>query len=1141
MDRIHRFWHVVLTVLFVLSFSLQGIQPAAAQGDGGTRIKRHPLTGKLSFLGAAPGRPITVPAAQARGLSQAERALAMLQPYAADLGLQQPERELKLQRGHSSPGRQVTRFQQTFHDIPVMAGELIVNATDQGGLLSISGEISPQLDLSTDAAITSDQARDTALRAVAKWKHAQPSDLDATAPALWVYDPRLLQPDGGSAALVWRMDVTGKSASTPVDELVLVDAQHGSIRLHFSQVDTLAAPRTRSAPPAGGARTVQPAPAAAFTGTVSTYDMNGSADDNLLPGTFVCDLGDVGCTGGTDPDADAAEAYAKDALDFLNSELGRDSLDGAGMPIILSVHYGDDNSLWYLGQGIFGDGWPLADDIVAHELTHGMTEHESNLYYYFQSGAISESLSDIFGELYDQSNGAGTDTVGVKWLIGEDITGYSGGLRSMSDPGASPFFDPDKMTSANYSFDPDELDSGGVHANAGIGNKAASLLVDGGDFNFHSVTALGVSKTLDIYAEVNDNLLASGADYGDLYYALPQACYNELGTDSISEADCASVQQAVEAVEMNLQPVADYNTDAALCNPGYAPVTRYFDGFESGSGSWLTNSTHWTLGSPYGQYAHTGQEFVYGDDWPDEITDAQMQMSSNVLIPAGGFLHFAHAYDFEYDAFYSEWYDGGVLEYSINGGTWRDAGTLMQVNGYDQTLAPKAYYGNPLGGRRAFAGTSHGYISTRVNLASLANKQVRFRWRMGLDYAGAFWGWWLDDIRIYSCEVSPNATVSVHGTPMGSYYIPKGDSGLHTFTDIQDGPVKVHGVVPLVASERGIFGTYNTFNEVMGFPNNQLTTHYWFPWYDNTNMITWVLVGNPSTTATATVTIKIAGSTVYTNTIPPMGNVTPTFAIPPNGPVEVLSNIPVFTSERALIGWPSGAQSFDEVLGYPHNQLTTHYWFTWYDNKDMLTDIMIGNPSPTATANVTIKIAGVTVQTGPILPLHTLTATFPDVQNGPVEVLANRTVFASERSKFGTSGMETFNEVIGYPHNQLTTNYWFPWYDNTSMITWVLVGNPSPTATANVTIKIAGVIVYTNTIPPFGNVTPTFAVTPDGPVQVTSNIPVFTSERVLKGWPGTGASFNEILGLSNLKLTTDYWFTWFDSRDMSTDVVIARP
>jgi hypothetical protein len=123
-------------------------------------------------------------------------------------------------------------------------------------------------------------------------------------------------------------------------------------------------------------------------------------------------------------------------------------------------------------------------------------------------------------------------------------------------------------------------------------------------------------------------------------------------------------------------------------------------------------------------------------------------------LPANAYLHFAHAYDFEHESGGSPWYDGGVLEYSINNGsTWQDAGSLMDYNGYRGIIA--SGYGNPLAGRQGFVGPSHGYISTRLNLSSLAGHSVRFRWRMGLDYVGYSWGWWLDDVHIYTCTTAP--------------------------------------------------------------------------------------------------------------------------------------------------------------------------------------------------------------------------------------------------------------------------------------------------------------------------------------------------------------------------------------------------
>ena len=74
---------------------------------------------------------------------------------------------------------------------------------------------------------------------------------------------------------------------------------------------------------------------------------------------------------------------------------------------------------------VFGAGFADADDVVAHELTHGVTDYTSQLFYAFQSGAINEAFSDIMGEFMDQANGRGTDNATTKWQIGEDLPASS--------------------------------------------------------------------------------------------------------------------------------------------------------------------------------------------------------------------------------------------------------------------------------------------------------------------------------------------------------------------------------------------------------------------------------------------------------------------------------------------------------------------------------------------------------------------------------------------------------------------------------------------------------------------------------------------------------------------------------------------
>ncbi len=478
---------------------------------------------------------------------------------------------------------------------------------------------------------------------------------------------------------------------------------------------------------------------------IRTYKMSHATSP--LPGQLVCNVTKPGCTNGADPDADHAEQYALNTYEFYLSHFQRNSVNNAGLPLISSVHYGSNyrNAFWNDAQMVYGDGYSAGLDVVGHELTHGVTQYTSNLFYFYQSGAINESLSDVFGELLDRSYNGGTDS----WRIGEKLPG--GAIRSMSNPPSHS--DPDTMTSSYYYTG--DNDSGGVHTNSGVSNKAAYLMAAGGTFNGRTVTALGADKTLAIYYEAQTHLLTSGSDYADLYNALYQACFNLVGgTAGVVDADCASVRNALDAVKMNAQVSSSYNPEASLCSAGLAPVNAFYDGFESGTGKWtfksLLGTQRWRLDSPYGPFAHSGKHFLYADDYPARITDVAAQMKSGVKVPAHAYLYFAHAYDFEHYTGYSVWYDGGVLEYSTdNGVTWRDAGSLPATNGYRGTI--KSGDGNPLGGRKAFVGTSHGYVSTRVDLSSLAGKTVKFRWRMGLDKYGYSWGWWLDDVRIYTC------------------------------------------------------------------------------------------------------------------------------------------------------------------------------------------------------------------------------------------------------------------------------------------------------------------------------------------------------------------------------------------------------
>jgi Zn-dependent metalloprotease len=167
----------------------------------------------------------------------------------------------------------------------------------------------------------------------------------------------------------------------------------------------------------------------------------------------------------------------------------RDSIDDEGMPLNASVHYGEryDNAFWNGQQMVFGDGdgelfnrFTVSVDVIGHELTHGVTEDEAGLAYLNQSGALNESVSDVFGSLVKQY-AAGQTAEAADWLIGAGLLAPSVdgvALRSMKDPGSA-FDDPvlgaDDQPKHMSGYVRTAADNGGVHTNSGIPNHAFYL------------------------------------------------------------------------------------------------------------------------------------------------------------------------------------------------------------------------------------------------------------------------------------------------------------------------------------------------------------------------------------------------------------------------------------------------------------------------------------------------------------------------------------------------------------------------------------------------------------------------------------------------------------------------------------------
>ena len=358
--------------------------------------------------------------------------------------------------------------------------------------------------------------------------------------------------------------------------------------------------------------------------------------------------------------------------------------------------------------------------------------------------------------------------------------------------------------------------------------------------------------------------------------------------------------------------------------------------------------------------------------------------------------------------------------------------------------------------------------------------------------------------------------------------------------------------------------------------------NYLWTWYDNLGGDNWILMSNPAhAVASLNFQLSIAGSG---KTLPNGGAVGPGQTIAPRygtmgGPVVATS----ITGDKGIVSqrslWPKGGNSLEEVLGTDESQLSSDFYWTWYDQQSPgMTDwVLVANPSSRAVY-YEITIAGQAPGTqcdinegnypsncssGYIAGGTNITPSFPAKIGGPVEVQAwtdnSKTtpvnIMASQRVL--SNGGTAFNEVPGIPAGQLSGRYYWTWYDQKSsgMADWVLVANPSATDNVYYQIRVAGKVMpqakdNPGVIDPGKNVTPRFDRIIGGPVELTSCSQAFdqsgncpgTSPNVIASQRSTTPkSFEEVPGYPAAGLAGDYNWTWYDGKNSANWVLVANP
>jgi len=328
------------------------MRSASAQRKDGLKRQVNLQTGRVSFLGPESGR--SLPASQVLGIGSmarpADPALALAKRFGMEFGLQNPERDLKEMKSHhhqTEDGRITVRYQQHYQGIPVMGGELLVNTDESGDLYSMNGEVASDLSLSTQPAIDSEQARQTALQAVAKWYQKTTEDFVTSEPELWIYDESLLQPSTRPAELVWRMEVTPKAVGIPVRELVLINAQRGNISLHFNQIDN-AWKMTNNA------KVIQSVEASSSANT----EFSNSVANNAISANILVATGATWYVTTTGSDANLCSSTASPCK-TINGTIGK-AAAGDTIKVATGTYTGNGGYVVYLNKSItLSGGWDI--------------------------------------------------------------------------------------------------------------------------------------------------------------------------------------------------------------------------------------------------------------------------------------------------------------------------------------------------------------------------------------------------------------------------------------------------------------------------------------------------------------------------------------------------------------------------------------------------------------------------------------------------------------------------------------------------------------------------------------------------------------------------------------------------------------
>ena len=520
------------------------------------------------------------------GAKPSQAALTFLSTHKQLFRMSAPEAELTVKRERDDAlGMHHVRFGQVVGGIPVAGVDVFVHYRGDGSLATVDSTYAPDLgSVNTTPAFDAEEALKLAIADFG-------SGRTNFGPGQFWRKPiveLVVLPSGSAARLAYHVRLHVRSL-TPSHMDYMIDASTRAILRKYDNLQTAATPTTGTGRTSdnltvnlqistdgtnftledmtrtpNGIRTFTYGnqPSATCANDFSTDGcleqwINANPHGTLLTST---DKDTWDATGTNRGAAVDAHLYAGYVYDYYKTKFNRKGIDDADMEIQSNVHFSTSfaNAFWDGIGMVYGDGDTIqlklttkGYDVIAHELTHGVTEHESGLEYHDQPGALNESLSDVMSACAEHVSFPDPN---ANWFVGEKVAGLLLGtkLRDMRDPGSvtlSP--QPDNMTKYNTTTE----DNGGVHINSGIPNNAAYLMTMGGTNKTSGIVVangIGWEKAEQVWYRAATQYFGATTDFK----AAAQATLTAATDLGYSESNKATIECAWIAVGVITTPSA---------------------------------------------------------------------------------------------------------------------------------------------------------------------------------------------------------------------------------------------------------------------------------------------------------------------------------------------------------------------------------------------------------------------------------------------------------------------------------------------------------------------------------------------------------------------------------------------------------